>query len=98
MLLLVQDIPLKLPDSKPSPAAPKPTSKPVVAKSSSASKPSFVPKSTGKPVAPAKPKPKNITKDAGWGDAEDVEKETLTRNLWITFHRHINQQRLTLTN
>lgn len=58
---------------KPSPAAPKPTSKPVVAKSNSASKPSFVPKSTGKPVAPAKPKPKNITKDAGWGDAEDVE-------------------------
>ena len=27
-----------------------------------------------------------------------LRKETLTRNLWITFHRHINQQRLTLTN
>ncbi|CAX42158.1 actin-binding protein, putative [Candida dubliniensis CD36] len=58
---------------KPTPVAPKPVSKPVVAKPSTGSKPSFVPKSTGKPIAPVKPKPKSITKDAGWGDAEDIE-------------------------
>lgn len=69
---------------------PKPMSKPIVAKPSPAPKPSstpsFVPKSTGKPIAPVKPKPvlptpsgfkpKPAAKpstDNGWGDAEDVE-------------------------
>ncbi|RCK62539.1 Actin-binding protein [Candida viswanathii] len=52
--------------AKPNTTVPKPLSKPIVAKPSTASKPSsssssstpsFVPKSTGKPIAPVKPKP-----------------------------------------
>ncbi|EMG46135.1 hypothetical protein G210_3629 [Candida maltosa Xu316] len=65
---------------------PKPVSKPIVAKPvKPTSTPSFVPKSTGKPVAPVKPKPVLPTPSSfkpkppaksntdGWGDAEDVE-------------------------
>ncbi|EGW35412.1 uncharacterized protein SPAPADRAFT_48408 [Spathaspora passalidarum NRRL Y-27907] len=58
--------------AKKSAPAPKPVvAKPIVSKPPvKAAKPSYVPKSTGKPVAPVKPKPKL---DDGWGDAKDVE-------------------------
>ncbi|CAI5759307.1 unnamed protein product [Candida verbasci] len=50
-----------------------PVIQPTVSKSKPqvSSKPSFVPKSTGKPI-PAKPTTKKIDKD-GWGDEKDVE-------------------------
>ncbi|KAI5949195.1 ABP1 [Candida theae] len=60
-------------------ASKKPTnaSKPVVSKPvSSTNKPSFVPKTTGKPISSvnsgSKPKPAS-NNDDGWGDAQDVE-------------------------
>lgn len=69
---LVQDIRLCLM------APPKPTnvSKPIVSKPvSTTGKPSFVPKSTGKPITsvPSGHKPKPQSSDDGWGDAQDVE-------------------------
>lgn len=56
----------------------KPTnvSKPIVSKPvSTTGKPSFVPKSTGKPITsvPSGHKPKPQSSDDGWGDAQDVE-------------------------
>ncbi|EAZ63948.2 actin binding protein [Scheffersomyces stipitis CBS 6054] len=56
--------------------------KPIVAKPSkpaSVSGTSFIPKSTGKPVAPVKPKPPKpvASSNDGWGDAQDVEERDL---------------------
>ncbi|KAK6464219.1 hypothetical protein DFJ63DRAFT_62424 [Scheffersomyces coipomensis] len=60
-----------------------PVSKPIIAKSTpkpvpaASSTPSFIPKSTGKPVIATKPKPIIASKpkvtDDGWGDEKDVE-------------------------